>query len=61
LVGTYVIRLTASTVETPGTTDTDDVTVVVTAAPTPPGPSVPGLFSGGQVRLIEGVVYVKVT
>jgi hypothetical protein len=62
LVGTYVIRLTASTVATPGTTDTDDVTVYVTAEPEPPEPSlvVAGLFSGGQVRLIDGVVYVKV-
>lgn len=59
-VGTYVVRLTASTVAAPGTTDTDDVTVVVTAAPVVPGEGVPGLFPDNQVRVIEGVAYVMV-
>lgn len=55
--GVYVIRLTASTVETPGTTATDDVTVTVTAATGPEPTTGPHLIDDG-VLLLDGIAHV---
>jgi hypothetical protein len=54
--GSYVLRVTVSTVESPGTTDTDDVTVTVTdyVAPTPGAAS----LLGSGVYVIGGLPHV---
>jgi hypothetical protein len=57
LVGTYVIRLTVSTTEAPGTTDTDDVSIVVSDPTSNEDTSVGHLLSN-KVRLIGGAAFV---